>query len=82
MPHLEVVWEYGEDGNVGHLAKNGVTPGEAEEVLAEPIKHDVSRSSGRPIVFGFTGTGRKLAVVYERVDAITVYPITAFDVEE
>jgi hypothetical protein len=42
---------------------------------------DVSESSERSMVFGYTVAKRKIAVVYEVVDAITVYPITAYDVE-
>lgn len=41
---------------------------------------DVSRSSGRPVVFGDTSTGKHLMVAYEEIDADTVYPITAYDV--
>ena len=41
---------------------------------------DISRSSGRPVVFGDTSTGRHLMVVYEEIDADTVYPVTAYDV--
>jgi hypothetical protein len=49
-------------------------------VLQNASDADVSRSSGRPVVFGDTATGRHLLVVYERVDADTVYPITAYEV--
>jgi len=35
---------------------------------------------GRPVVFGDTSTGRHLMVVYEEIDADTVYPVTAYDV--
>jgi uncharacterized DUF497 family protein len=82
MPHLEVIWIDGPDGNVRHLAEHGITREEAGDVLANPISTAVSRRTGRPIAFGFTRSGRKLAVVYERVDRMTVYPITAFDVED
>ena len=41
---------------------------------------DVSRSSGRPVVFGDTSAGRHLMVVYDEIDTKTVYPITAYDV--
>jgi hypothetical protein len=41
---------------------------------------DISRSTGRPVVFGETKTGRHLMVVFEAIDKNTVYPITAFDV--
>jgi len=40
----------------------------------------VSRSSGRPVLFGDTSAGRHMMVVYERIDAHTVYPVTAYDV--
>lgn len=46
-----------------------------------PIAVRNSSTTGRPIAFGFTPTGRKLAVMYELIDPITVYPITAYDVE-
>jgi hypothetical protein len=32
------------------------------------------------LVFGDTRTGRYLMVVYEEIDADTVYPVTAYDV--
>jgi uncharacterized DUF497 family protein len=78
---LEFVWTDGPDGNIAHLAEHEVSPAEAESVLTNPIASDVSKKTGRPIAFGFTRRGRKLAVVYEQIDPITVYPITAFDVE-
>lgn len=55
---------------------------EVEHVLANPIESDVSESSGRPIVFGYTAADRFLAVVYEQIDDCTVYPITAFEIED
>jgi uncharacterized DUF497 family protein len=65
---------------VQHCAEHGVTKEEVEEVFQNPTDFDTSRSSGRPIVIGDTSTGRQLLVVYEDVDATTVYPVTAFDV--
>lgn len=41
---------------------------------------DISRTSGRPVVFGDTSTGKHLMVAYEQIDADTVYPVTAFEV--
>lgn len=82
MPRVEVIWVDGPDGNVEHLAEHGISPEEAQDVLANSISTSQSRGSGRPIAFGYTRHGRKLAVVYERIDKITVYPITAFDVED
>jgi uncharacterized DUF497 family protein len=82
MPVLEFICVDGPPGNIQHLAEHGVSPSEAEEVVSDPIAVDVSVSSGRPIAFGYARTGREFAVVYERIDRITVYPITAFDVED
>ena len=82
MPCIEIIWTEGPDGNTGHIAANGVTADEVEHVLANPIDSDVSESSGRPIVFGYTAVGRFLAVVYEQIDDVTVYPITAFGDED
>lgn len=82
MPHLDVIWVEGPDGNVNHLAEHGVSPEEAEQVLRFRIATDASRSTGRPIAVGYTSSGRKLVVVYEPIDAVTVYPITAYDIEE
>jgi hypothetical protein len=45
----------------------------------------VSDSSGRPIAFGVTGTGRFIAVVFEVLnltDPFIIRPITAYDVPE
>jgi len=56
-------------GNVQHLREHDVTIDEAEEVLLDPeSSRAVSRSSGLPTAFGWTSTGRHLAVVYELVD--------------
>lgn len=65
-----------------HIAEHGLTPEDVEEVLLRPLDRDVSRSTGLPIVFGFTPDGRHILVVYERIDDVTIYPVTAYEVEE
>lgn len=77
-----IIWDRDDDprGNVQHIANHKVTKEEVEEVLQNPTDTDTSRSSGRPVVFGDTDSGRHLIVVYEMIDAATVYPITAYDV--
>ena len=69
------------NGNVRHIAEHDVTKEEVEEVLENFIGIETSRSSGRPVAFGETSTGRLIAVVYEEVDEDTVYPVTAYEVE-
>lgn len=80
-----IIWDLEDDveGNVQHLREHGVTLEEAEEVLLDPrSSRAVSRSSGLPTAFGWTSTGRHLAVVYELVgdDPLTFRPVTAYDV--
>lgn len=82
MLYHTIIWDMDEDpaGNVRHCAEHGVTKAEVEEVLQNASDADLSRSSGRPVVFGDTDAGRHLIVVYESIDEDTVYPITAYEV--
>src|SRR5262249_45381176 len=79
MPYYDVLWNYEDaDGNVAHIAEHGLTPEDVNAVLLAPDETGVSRSSGRPIAFGYTPAGRYICVVYEEIDAYTLYPVTAF----
>ena len=73
------------EGNVAHLAENDVTPAEFEEVLSRPEgRDDVSRTTGRPVRFGWTSTGKHLIIVFEIADDggfVIVRPITAYEVD-
>ena len=82
MPFASIIWDIDDDpeGNVQHFAEHGVTKEEVEDVFENAMDGDFSRSSGLPVVFGETGTGRHLMVVYEEIDAYTVYPVTAYEV--
>lgn len=82
MPFDSIIWDLDEDadGNVQHCAEHGITKEEVEEVLQNATDVDSSRSSGRLVAFGDTSTGRHLMVVYEEIDADTVYTITAYEV--
>ena len=78
MPYYFFVWN---DETVQHLAEHNVTPDEFEQAVCRPIGGETSRTTGRPIAFGYTSEGRKLACIYELVDESTVLPITAYEVE-
>jgi uncharacterized DUF497 family protein len=55
-----------EGGNTAHIAEHGLTPEEVESALYdERTTFDLSDSSGRPIAFGSTDTGRFIAVVFD-----------------
>ena len=83
MAYLRAIWDLDEDpaGNVQHIAKHEITKEEVEDVLENPDGIEVSRSSGRPIAFGETSSGRLIAVIYEEIDEDKVYPVTAYEVE-
>jgi len=84
VANVECLWDLDEDpdGNVQHIAGHGVTVEEAEEVVRANYELAVaSGSSGRPTVFGWTATGKYLAVVFELIDADVpqVYVVTAYE---
>jgi len=78
------IWDTEDDprGNVQHVAEHGLTPEDAEDVLFGIHELDTSRSSGNPIALGFTSGGEYICVVFEWVDDETVYPVTAYPLEE
>jgi hypothetical protein len=84
-----ILWDDEDDpqGNVQYIVGPGaVTQGEVEDVLYDhegPVES--SDSSGRPMVFGWTPTGKRVAVVFtfeDDPDLIIVRPVTAFPVPE
>jgi hypothetical protein len=86
MDDTQFCWDLEDDpeGNYVHITEgHDVTVDEVEEVLRNPDSEDVvSRSSGNPVAFGWTSTGKYIIVVYELVhdDPRTLYPITAYPV--
>jgi hypothetical protein len=80
-----VAWDDEDDprGNTRHIAANGLTIDEVEQVLHDPDNRPtVSRSTGRPAVFGRTDTGKDVLVVYEVLETdpvIVIRPITAYE---
>ena len=70
---------------MAHIAQNDLTPEDVNAVLMDPVEIGTigtSRSSKRPIAFGYTPDGRYICVVYEEIDEYTLYPVTAFEVED
>jgi uncharacterized DUF497 family protein len=82
MAWFDYLWLEGEDGNIEHIAEHGLTPADIEHVMENFIAERTSRSSGRPVRFGYTLDGRYIAVVFEWLDDVTVYPVTAYEVED
>ena len=88
MPDFDFIeWDDDDDprGNVRHIADNGLSQDEVEDVLYEPGSRRVqSRSSSRPAMIGVTATGKTIIVVYERYDEaghVVVRPVTAYEID-
>lgn len=88
MESPQIIWDLEDelDGNVQHCLEHDVTIDEVEEVLQakDASESQPSRSSNNRISFGYTSTGRHLAVVWERVqeNPLIIRPVTAFDAPE
>ena len=77
MPFYFFVWT---PEIIAHLAKHDVTTEEFEDVVTNPVCEDVSRSTGNPVAFGLTSTGRYLCCVFKRLGDDLIEPVTAYDV--
>jgi uncharacterized protein len=78
MAELQFEWN---ESNTNHIARHGVTPDEAEEVIAgHPTVVQVQFRNGerRILCAGCTAKGRAVAVVYTvrkgRVRVVTAFP--------
>lgn len=85
MADFAIVWDDEDDpnGNVQHIARHGLSPEEVEQVLRNPRNlTTVRQSSERPLTFGWTKSGKFIAVNWDLIgrDPRTVYPVTAYPV--
>ena len=78
MPFYFFVWD---DETEDYLQQHSVSSDDFEAIVCDPDALDKSRSTGRPLAFGWSGDGRYLCCVYEYVDDDTSLPITAFEVD-
>lgn len=79
MPYYFFAWT---PDIIEHLEEHDVATEEFEEVVSEPEFEDVSRSTGNPIAFGWTSTGRYLCCVFKRIDGDVIEPVTAYDAKD
>ena len=82
MPWKDIVWNHEEGGSVYHIAANGLSIGDVEYVVMNAERYAKSRASGRPILFGRTEGDDYDCVVYEEVGDVTIYPVTAYILED
>jgi uncharacterized DUF497 family protein len=70
------------DENTAHVGEHGISTADFEYVVNNPDEYSVSHSSGLPCAFGYTPDGRYIIAVFEEIDDMTVYPVTAYEVPE
>ena len=75
MPHYAFLWD---DRNEQHVRENNLEPADAEAAMRDPESEFISNSSGRPGVRGYDRSGQRIAVVYEEIDDLMVYIVTAY----
>jgi len=78
MAYLNFIWT--ED--IEHVAEHGVSQDDFEQVVCHPTRRNFSRRTGLPASWGYTPDRRYIMAVYEMVDAVTVLPVTAYEVPE
>lgn len=78
MPWFDFIWT---PENIAHIEEHGLKTDEVESVLMNSDLSGISRSSGRLIANGETHTGMYIFVAFEMIDDVTIYPITAYEVE-
>jgi hypothetical protein len=72
-----------EDSNVEHIAQHGLTMEDVEHALEHTVGDEQhSPNTSRKIQTGFACDGGLIDVVYEWIDEITIYPITAYRLED
>jgi hypothetical protein len=80
-----VIWDLEDDpdGNYVHIVvEHDVSQDEVDDVVCNPTNPTIeSDASGRPLTFGWTQTGRYLAVLWDHIsdDPYTIKPVTAYD---
>jgi len=83
MRYVTIIWDDSPGENVEHVAHHGLTPDEVDSVLQDPSARIASSAStGNRVVFGYTNTGRYIMVAFKEIDALTILPLTAYDVPE
>jgi hypothetical protein len=84
MRSFQVIWDDDDDvdGNVQHIAEHGLTIEDVELVLENPTQEGAGAQTGRPCCFGYTPGGDFIIVIFDQIDADTIYPVTAYEVPE
>ncbi len=79
MPYFDFIWT---DNIVEHIEEHDISIEDYEYIVCNPSAKGVSRSSELPAVWGYTHDKRYIIAVFEKLDAVTVLPVTAYEVKE
>ncbi|HXT57678.1 MAG TPA: hypothetical protein VN699_03545 [Pirellulales bacterium] len=79
MKWNQVIWDETHGGNVEHVEEHDLTTDDVDHVLENYESEGLSRSSGRPCIFGHVPDGRYIIVIYEEIDD-AVLPVTAYEI--
>ena len=79
MPWYQYIWS---EAAIEHLDQHGISPDDFEYVVANSKVKLKSRSSGLPGVKGYTQDGRYIIAFFEKIDEVTVVPVTAYEIGE
>lgn len=84
MIYSAILWDSEDDseGNVQHIWDHGLDVDDVEWVLGGPEYEGNSRSTGLPVVWGYTPDGTFFIVVYQEIDQDTIRVVTAYEVPE
>lgn len=84
MDSLHILWDDPADpgGNIQHIGEHGLAIEEVEDVLENPSSRGFSKSTGRPVAWGYTQEGVYIMVVFEEIDDDTIRVVTAYEVPE
>jgi uncharacterized DUF497 family protein len=67
---------------IDKIADHDLTMADVEEALDTAVGEDLSRSTGRPMRFGYALDGRFVAVVFEWLGKSEILIVTAFEAPE
>ena len=81
MPWYDFIWNPEAGGNAAHIAEHGISIEDADLIVCRPLATGLTRATGRPMATGFTADHRRIVVIYEVIDPVTVFVITAFEVD-
>lgn len=84
MSHSRILWddENDPDSNVEHIAQHDLTIEDVEYVLLNATDEGISRSTGLPVVWGYTQDGRYTIVVFQKLEEDLIRVITAYEVPD